>query len=135
MTEKIRVTGLKELRKGLKEADATFPKQLQKANKRIAEELVPEARSRMAGHSPRAGSRAIGTIRALASGTRAQLAGGTAAVPWYGGHEWGSIRYRQFPAKNSDGYALYPAITANRERMVERYGEMLDELLRTAFPG
>lgn len=134
MVDKIRVTGLKELRKGLKEADATFPKQLQKANKGIAAELVPEARSRMAGHSPSAGSRAAGTIRALASGTRAQLAGGSNSVPWYMGHEWGSNRFAQFPARNTGGNALYPTIKANRERMIERYGEMLDELLRSAFP-
>lgn len=134
MVDKIRVTGLKELRKGLKEADATFPKQLQRANKSIAAELVPEARAAMAGHSPRAGSRAIGTIRALASGTRAQIAGGSNGVPWYMGHEWGSIRFKQFPVKNPEGYALYPTIKANRARMIERYGEVLDELLRSAFP-
>jgi len=128
----VRVVGLRELRRGLKDADARFPKRLQQTNKAVAEELVPEARSRMAGHSPRAGSRAIGTIRALASGTRAQIAGGTAAVPWYMGHEWGSIKYRQFPGRNSGGNALYPTLAANRGRIMERYAEALDDLAREA---
>lgn len=135
MANKIGVVGLKELRKGLKAAEGRSPKELQRTNKSVAEMLVPEAQQRMAGHAPRAGSAAIGTIRALASATRAQIAGGTAAVPWYMGHEWGSIRYRQFPAKQPDGYALYPTVEANNERIVERYAEMLDELTREAFPG
>lgn len=134
MAQSVTVTGLRELRRGLKEAEATAPKKLQQTNKAFAAELVPEARSRLASHTPRAGSRAAGTIRALASATRAQLAGGTAAVPWYMGHEWGSSRFRQFPGKNSGGYALYPTVEANRERLVERYTKALDELLASAFP-
>jgi len=131
----LKVIGLRELRRGLAHADAALPKELQRLNKSIAAELVPEARAAMAGHSPRAGSRAIGTIRALASGTRAQIAGGTAAVPWYMGHEWGSIRFRQFPGKQPEGYALYPTVQRNMPRIVEKYTRLLGELTKEAFPG
>lgn len=136
MSGKIRVTGLKELRKGLKAAEGRSPKELQRTNKSVAEMLVPEAQSRLAQHSPRAGSQAAGSIRALASATRAQVAGGSAAVPWYAGHEWGSKgKYKQFPIANKQGYGIYPTVEANNERIVERYAQMLDELTREAFPG
>lgn len=131
---KIQVVGLKELRRGLKEAEDRSPKELQGVNKAAAEMLVAPAQARMAQHSPRAGSQAIGTIRALATATRAQIAGGSAAVKWYMGHEWGSYSMRQFPGKNSGGYALYPTIEAERDRIVEKYAEMLDELTKGAFP-
>jgi hypothetical protein len=134
MPSQIKVVGLRELRRGLKEAEGRSPKELTATNKAVAEMLVAPAKGRMAGHSPRAGSQAIGTIRALASATRAQLAGGSNAVPWYAGHEWGSIKYHQFPTKNPDGYALYPTIEAERGRIVEKYAEMLDKLTREAFP-
>lgn len=78
--------------RGLAQADAALPKELQRLNKSIAAELVPKRGRQSQGTARARGSRAIGTIRALASGTRAQIAGGTAAVPWYIGHEWGSIR-------------------------------------------
>ncbi len=148
MASRIGVVGLRELRRGLKNAEGRSPKELQQTNKAVAEMLVPEIRARLAGHSPRAGSRAIGTIRALASATRAQIAGGSEAVPWYGGHEWGGFgnirgnsrkgnpgHTRMFPPRNKGGYAIYPTIAANRERMIERYAQMLTELTSEAFPG
>lgn len=135
MASQIKVVGLRELRRGLKEAEDRSPKELTATNKAVAEMLVAPAQGRLAQHSPRAGSQASGTIRALASATKAQLAGGSAAVPWYAGHEWGSIKYRQFPAKNPDGYALYPTVKAESGRIVERYAQMLDELTKGAFPG
>lgn len=132
---KIHVVGLRELRKGLKAAEGRSPKELQRTNKAVAEMLVPEARGRLAQVAPRAGSQAVGTIRALASTSRAYLAGGNAATPWYRGKEWGSIRYRQFPPANTGGYALYPTIEANNARVLARYVQMLEELTREAFPG
>lgn len=133
---KIKVTGLRELRRELKAAGEQFPKELQQTNKAVVTDLiVPGARAKLEGVSPRAGSRAVGTIRALASGTRAQVALGTAAVPWAVGKNFGSIRYRQFPPHlGQDDYALYRTIREKRGEVIERYGAMLEKLTNRAFP-
>lgn len=144
----LKVVGLRELRNGLRKADALYPKALQKLNKSISAELVPEARARLAQHSPRAGSRAIGTIRGLATQTSATIAGGGASVPWYGGHEWGSLgnirgnsrlgnkgHTRMFPTRNPEGYGIYPTVQRNLPRIVEKYTKLLGELTKEAFPG
>lgn len=134
-TEKIQVRGLKELRAALKGVDAKAPKLLQQANKRAANLIVGPARARMGQHSPRAGSRAAGTIRALASGTRAQIGVGSNSVPWALGHEFGATRYKQFPPhRGQAGYAVYPTIRAMREQIIDQYGDFLDDLTQEAFP-
>ena len=143
--DKIQVRGLKELRAALKEVDAKAPKLLQKANKAAANLVVGPARARMGQHSPRAGSRAAGTIRALASGTKAQIGVGSNAVPWALGHEFGG-RGRPHrigkqghtmmfpPHRGQDGYAVYPTIRAMRAEIMDQYGDMIDELVQDSFP-
>ena len=137
----IRVEGLRELRKALKELDPAWGKELQKTNKRAAALVVPTAQSRagqvrtnLVGNPTRLGSRGIATIRPLASQSRAQIAMGGARAPWAGGHEWGSTRYRQFPPKTHEGNILWGAAKSHEEQIVEVYGDMLDDLTREAFP-
>ena len=137
-----RIEGLKELRKELKALGPQWPKELQKTNKAAAAKVVPEAKRRaaqshpnLAGGVARVGSRGVSSIRALASQTRAQIAGGGAKVPWFGGNEFGSSgRYRQFPAKNKEGYILWPAAKAKEPEIEEIYLEMIDALTKAAFP-
>lgn len=136
--DRIQVRGLKELRAALKQVDAKAPKLLQKANKAAANLIVGPARARMGQHSPRAGSRAAGTIRALASGTRAQIGVGSNSVPWALGHEFGGGRRpttHMFPPhRGQEGYAVYPTIRAMREQIIDQYGDFLDDLTQEAFP-
>ena len=132
----VRVTGLKELRKELKAADAAFPKELQKANKKVAElvaEGTREAFSSMAGSAPKVAA----TVKAYASGARAQVkvgGGGGVAAEVAMGNLWGSGRFKQFPARVADGYALYPTMKARNDQIVDLYGDMVDDLLHRAFP-
>lgn len=131
--EKIQVTGLKELRAGLKAQGPLWPKALQKTNKALANMIVGPAKGLMGGHSPHAGGRAAGTIRALASGTRAQVAVGSGSVPWAIGHEFGSNLHHQFPPHlGRTGYAVYPTIRAMRAQITDMYGDMIDELVQDA---
>lgn len=136
MAEGIRVTGLKELRAELRQVDAAFPKQLQKANKKVAELIAEGTRSvfsSMGGSAPKVAP----TVKALASQTRAQVkVGGGSGVgaEVSMGNLWGSARYKQFPAPVPAGFALYPTIKARSDEIVDVYGDALDDLLKRAFP-
>lgn len=142
MFDQVNVVGLRELRKALKELDPKWPKGLREVNKRAAEVVVPEARTRASqvrtnvkGNPTRAGSAVVGSIRALASQTRAQVAMGGARLPHAGGFDWGSSgRFKQFPAANKEGYILWPAAKAKEEVIVAYYLKMLDDLTQDAFP-
>lgn len=132
----VRVTGLKELRSELKKADAGFPKQLQKANKKVAE-LVAEgtraAFSSMGGSAPKVAPK----VKALAQQTRAQVrVGGGAGVgaEVAMGNLWGSRRFPQFPPPKPGGYALFPTISDKDNEIVDVYGDLIEELLSKAFP-
>lgn len=136
MADRIQVTGLKELRRELKAVDATFPKQLQKANKKVAE-LVAEgtrsAFSAMRGSAPKVAP----TVKALAQQTRAQVrVGGGSGVgaEVAMGNLWGATRYPQFPPHVAGGYALYPTIAAKSDEIIEAYADEIDDLLQRAFP-
>lgn len=138
---RIDVEGLKDLRRALKAAEDATPAALRAANKSVAEVVVlPEVRRRAEGdNSPpgRWGHVALGTIRALATQTSASIAIGNNTTATYAlGKNFGSIRYRQFlPWGNGDpDYALYGGIGATRARTIETYGDMIDTLLRDAFP-
>lgn len=136
MADRIDVTGLKELRRELKAADAAFPKQLQKANKAVAELVADGTRSAfqsMAGSAPKVAP----TVKALAQQTRAQVrvggGSGTGAEVAMG-NLWGSKRFKQFPPPVAGGYALYPTLAAKSDEIVDAYGDALDDLLKRAFP-
>ena len=64
------------------------------------------------------------------------MAGGGAAVPYFGGWEFGSGgAYRQFPAKASGSHNIYPAIDRKAGEVIEFYGDAIDALTRKHFPG
>jgi hypothetical protein len=136
MADQVRVDGLRELRRELKALDGQWAKQLQKVNKAIAEDVAEGTRSafsRMGGSAPKV----AGTVKALAQQTRAQVkVGGGAGVASEVamGNLWGSRRFRQFPSPKPGGYALYPTLAELRPDLEERYAELLDDLLRRAFP-
>jgi hypothetical protein len=138
VADAVRVTGLKELRAELRALEGQWPKQLQKVNKAIAEDVAEGTRSAfsgMAGSAPKVAS----TVKALAQQTRAQVkvGGGSGVASEVAmGNLWGSSgRFKQFPPSVSSGYALYPTIAAMRSDIEDRYLDLLDDLLRRAFPG
>lgn len=138
MPAHIRVEGLRELRTELRrlEDDNTWKTELREAGLGAATIVANEAsRTAAATSNPRMGSAAVATIRALAGQARATIAGGTASIRWFVGHEFGSIRYRQFPRKRAGGYHLYPAIGRKHDEVIEFYGKAIDRLTRRSFPG
>jgi len=54
------------------------------------------------------------------------------------GNEFGALRYKQFPPWRGNGeeagYALWPSIRENRDRVVEVYGDAIERLAAAAFP-
>ena len=139
----VQVEGLKELQRELKRVDKSWAKELQKANKKVAEdEVVPYARARAqesrtahSGNTTRLGSRGVKSIRAGAKQRAALVRGGGAKVPYFQGHEWGTKgNYPQFPGKSKEGHIIYPVLRERREQIIERYGSAVDDLMKRAFP-
>lgn len=127
----IQVTGLKELRKSLKgfETDTNWRPALRLAYTTIAQDVAAAALAKAGGS--RMGSAARATIQGKGTVTNASIrAGGN--LPYYGGFEFGSARYRQFPAVQKSGYHLYPAIEDKREQIQADFMEQIDRALGQA---
>src|SRR5690554_6593807 len=136
----VRVVGLKELRAALRQADRRLGKELALVNYRVAQEVVvPAAKRRAEQPNPRQGRPAVRpgrkvvqSIRALRQQRAGVVALGSAAAPHAAGHEFGSIRYPQFPAwrgnQEEAGYFVWPTIREKRDEIITRYLELLDTL-------
>jgi hypothetical protein len=138
MTFRIQTDGLRDLIRDYKRAGDNLGKEVGKANKAFVNRVaVPLARANARGRTnPRAGSAVEASIRGLGSQTRAQMAGGGKRVPHYAGHEFGSVRFKQFPVRSprrgrgNAGYIMYPAVYDNIGKLRDAYGDTLDALLR-----
>lgn len=110
----IQVEGLKEVRKGFKQMGdaAGFRDAIKPVYAKISDRIASEASASAAGS--RMGHVAAGSIRGKATTTYAGISA-YRGVPWGPGHEFGSIRYRQFPPKQVGGYHIYPTIEKERD--------------------
>lgn len=135
---------MKETRGALKalSQDATWKPELRAVNKDAAEIVADDARTKagqagrnLAGGLAKLGSRGVASIRALASQTKAQVAGGGASVPWYGGSDFGSGGgYRQFPPALKKGRFIYPAIDDSMDEVLRVYTRGIARLTGKHFP-
>jgi hypothetical protein len=138
VTYRIQADGLRDLIRDYRRAGDSIGKQVAKANKAFVNRVaVPAAKANARGRTnPRAGRAVEASIRGLGSQTRAQMAGGGKKVPHYAGHEFGSVRFKQFPARSprrgrgNAGYIMYPAVYDNIERLRDAYADTIDALLR-----
>lgn len=125
----VQVTGLKEVRKAFKQmGDATgFRDAIKPVFAKISDRIASEASASAAGS--RMGHVAAGSIRGKATTTNASISA-YKGVAWGPGHEFGSIRYRQFPPKQVGGYHIYPTIAKERDwigdTMVEEAANAFD---------
>lgn len=132
----VKVAGLDELRRELKKLDDKgLTERLKDANYAVASTVVERAKSMV---STRMQASAAQSLKAARQAARAQVSGGGASKPFFGGAEFGSIRYRQFePWRGSGtgaGYFLYPAIRASIDDILETYGDAIEKLAAEAFP-
>jgi hypothetical protein len=139
MTDKIIITGLRPLQAALKELPGKWPRELRIASKDAAT-IIGEGTKAAFAAGPGSSVLAAASVKVLAGQRDASIRiggndrGGRVAL----GNEFGSIRFKQFPAWRGvgadAGYALYPTIRAKRAEVVEAYGAALDRLLHDAFP-
>lgn len=143
----IRVTGLKELAKALREIDKDLPKEMSAGSQQVAQHIVDRATTAAASVGPMQRKAA----RSLAAARQQKMAAikyGGARYPFAMGAEFGGGKYgagnpkpgsggrgfttqfRPWRGNSSDaGYFLYPTIRRESDRIVELYGQVLDDLI------
>lgn len=148
---RLNTEGFRPIIKGLRQADAGFPKMLQRTNKRVAQEIMlPELKRRggqsfpnLAGGTSRLGARGVSSMRVLASQTRVQLAEGGKKAPWVVADDFGAgkriSRGRSHTGQlrgrsGRDGMFLYPTAKAKMPAMATAYTGAISDLLAGAFP-
>lgn len=134
--EGVRVVGLSELRRALKEAENRSPRELQQANKGAAEIVAASARRR-AVRGPHEGG---GTITPFAASIKAQATAGRGIVAFGGARSphgppiefGGTLRRHASSARTRvrKRPAVYPAIEAERNRVLRFYEQAVDRIAR-----
>lgn len=131
------VIGLKELRKELKAASTAFPKELRTVNLAAAQTIADATAASFAA-DPHVSHLVAPTVKALAQQVGGQVRIGGDSAPMTMGAEFGSVKYKQFPPWRGSGpgagYHLYETLRNKQPDIVERYGVLLDQLMRKAFP-
>ena len=144
----VRVDGLREFMKELKQIDPALKAGISKENKAFIRPVADEAR--MAYMSKRTTNRGRGrgarSIRPIASAVRAQVAMGGAKTPYMLGQEFGSLRgpgKEHFPpwsgaapggGSGSHGWFFYPAVRRALPKLRGGYIKMLERVTGRAFP-
>lgn len=146
MADAVKVTGLKELIRELKKLDdAGLVNELKDANYKVAQLVVNKAQGNASG---RMESAAAASLKPGRQAAKAVVSGGGAAVPFFGGAEFGAgqnklrntargaVRgWNQFvPWTGQTGRFLYPAIRSSMDEIVELYGDEIEKITKRAFP-
>lgn len=149
--QSLKVEGLRDLQRTLREMDRDLLPVLRRTNKEIADEVAVDARSRAHGIH-KGGERLARAITSVSqqrsAGVQISDGGRTAGALGYefgAGHDTSRNRrsgqyvgFRQFDVWRGNGpdagYAVYPAIRAAAPDLPEKYLRALDPLLRKAFP-
>jgi len=129
----VRVHGLNELNRALREMGPEFQKELKETNRSVAGFVAEDARA--AAYSlGGVAAKVAPTVKAAGGTTWAGVSMGGSAYPMAGGAEFGSLAFKQFKpwrGNGSDaGYFLYPAIRQDVDRIESEYSKALDRLLK-----
>jgi hypothetical protein len=128
----VRVHGLTELNRTLREMGPEFQKELKETNRSVAGFVADDARA--AAYSlGGVAAKVAPTVKAAGGTAWAGVSFGGSAYPFAGGAEFGSLAYKQFKpwqGNGSDaGYFLYPSIRRDADRIETEYSKALDRLL------
>lgn len=131
----VRVTGLNELVRALKQVDSGLPKEMRGVSLSVAQTVTEQARSR--GFSlGSVAAKAAPSLRASGRQAGAGVTVGGSAYPWALGAEFGGQgrpTTQQFqPHLGRTGYFVYPTIRDNQAEIEEAYADGVDALLRKA---
>lgn len=131
MIEPIRVQGLREFQRSLRQMDSALPRGLRLAGNRAAQIVVDEAKPRV----PRRSGKAAGSIKVASTAKAVRVSAGSKRVPYYpwldfGGRVGpeGSVR-RPFLKQ---GRYLWKAYADNDQRVQDELGLALADVARSA---
>lgn len=148
-----KATGLREFRRELKALEyPALTNDLKDINFRVAE-VVRQTAVGIASGQGRAIEKAAETLKSARVASKAALILGNAKTPWAAAAEFGSrhnetrnlpntggtrLGWNQFKSwrgnKFDAGYFMYPAIRADKDRIVEMFGDEIMRLASRAFP-
>lgn len=142
----IRIEGLNEFRRELKNIDSDLPKELRRGHKKVGDFAADRVRPFAPGRT-KAAIKGRGTQReaTLKVGHNppysvAKMVGANRRFGWYGKARYRSSAGRQFQphlgASWTPGQLYYigPPLMASLDDIVEIWGEMLDDLTKKAYP-
>lgn len=124
MTDAIKIEGLREFTRGLKDMDRDLPKALRLAFNTAADVIVSDART----HVPSRSGRARSSVVARSTQTKARVEGGGRRAPYYPWLDFGGSVGRNHSVKRPflgrEGRYIYKAYFRRRDS-----GEFQDALL------
>lgn len=141
----------RELRKIEQQGGADGISLLKEANVRVANYVIAKAQARAAGIG-RMQHKAALSMRAGRQQARATIIGGGSRMPYFFGAEFGAYpnvprtrNNRQFqgfnqferwkqPGGGRTGYFLFPTMRDETRRIIDMYGDELDQIAKQAFP-
>jgi hypothetical protein len=127
----IEVTGLRELQRALKEADAGLPKLIRVALNQASELVINYAKP----HVPKRTGKAAASLKVRSTAKLARIAAGGRAAPYYPWLDFGGKVGRGKSVDRpfyTEGRYIYPALRKNREEITAVMSTALTELARTA---
>jgi hypothetical protein len=132
---------IRQVAAALKAMDEEATKEAQAAGGALAEFLRGKIITKSYGRAKAAdvargiseGSRVAKTSKVgeLSIGFASQrFSGGGTTKELWGGMEFGSKKFRQFPAWNPQGWFIYPALRENQTELVKQWEESFDRILK-----
>lgn len=136
-SQAIRVEGLAEFQRALRDISKEMASELRVANLLAAQVIERSATGKAHGLGSVAAKTAP-SIKAAAEQRRAKVSLGGGAYPFAMGAEFGGKgrpTTQQFkPHRGTQGYFLYPAIRGSRGQFMDVMERAIDQLMRKAFP-
>lgn len=118
MSEAIRVEGLRQFTKALKDLDRELPKAMRHANNAVASIVVDAARPKI----PVKTGKARRSIKAKSTRTAVRVSAGGKKVPYYGWLDFGGSTGIKRSVRRpflEEGRYIYPAYSASRNEVLE----------------
>src|SRR5262245_21926026 len=131
MAEAVKVEGLREFVRGLKDMDRTLGKAVRLALNDAADIIVSDAKPKV----PTRSGRAAGTVKARSTQTAARVVGGGNRAPYYPWLDFGGRVGRRQSVRRpflKDGRYIYAAYDRRRGEFIDVMAENLVDVARSA---
>lgn len=131
MSEAVRITGLREFVRGLKQMDRDLAKAVRMAFNEAAEIIVSDAKPRVPARS----GRARGTVTARSTQTAARIVGGGRRAPYYPWLDFGGAVGRRRSVRRpflKDGRFIYRSYDRRKGEFIEAMQENLINVAKSA---